>query len=85
MYLITDSKATTNEITNTCQIWFTPMQLSSEQIITLNATHFDRTQDTNSYELGNTYFPYVYDFQMQSHLHRERKNIHDNESLQYKF
>lgn len=46
---------------------------SGEQVITLNTTHFDRTRDTNSYELSNTYLRFVYDFHVQSHTFKREK------------
>lgn len=48
---------------------------SGEQIITLNTTHFDRTRDTNSYELSNTHLRFVYDFHVQSYTFERKKKI----------
>lgn len=52
---------------------------SGEQIITQHTTHFDRTRDTNSYELNNIYLQLVHDFHKQSHtFEKEKKTIHGN-------
>lgn len=44
------------------------MQPSPEQIITLNAKHFYRTRDTDSYELNDIYFHLITDLHKESHI-----------------